>query len=435
MTGQNAPNTLQPLPRACARLASAELWVVGGVVSASIVFPQLLLAAVLTAAFFWPLRRLAYGRWSVRTPGDFAILLMLLMAAISWWVTPLPQVTQPQVYRLLSGIVLYYTIANTCQGRRSLYLLLWIFSLGGLCLALLAPLSVDWPLGKLVFIPDALYSQFSILVADSVHPNVIAGALALLLPATLAGLLFGWRALTWVERAIGLLCAASMSTILALSLSRGAWVAVGLAGLALVVMRWRRGWVIAMLSLCTAAVVVYWFGPQQALEALVASKTVGSLVGRLEVWNRAGNMILDFPFTGIGMGVFQPLADRLYPFLIFEPGQVHHAHNLLLQVAVDLGIPGLLAWLWMLVVGVSSAGQAYRMGRAENDALLTAVGAGLLSSQIALVFHGLTDAVTWGMVRSAPLVWALWGAAVAARVYWASQAGQPARRGGSKTRS
>jgi putative inorganic carbon (HCO3(-)) transporter len=37
----------------------------------------------------------------------------------------------------------------------------------------------------------------------------------------------------------------------------------------------------------------------------------------------------------------------------------------------------------------------------------------LLCSQVALVVHGLTDAVTWGMVRPAPLVWALWGLAMA----------------------
>jgi hypothetical protein len=30
-------------------------------------------------------------------------------------------------------------------------------------------------------------------------------------------------------------------------------------------------------------------------------------------------------------------------------------------------------------------------------------------SQVALGVHGLTDAVTWGMVRPEPFVWILWG--------------------------
>jgi short subunit fatty acids transporter len=44
---------------------------------------------------------------------------------------------------------------------------------------------------------------------------------------------------------------------------------------------------------------------------------------------------------------------------------------------------------------------------------MAGLGAGLVLSQIALVLNGLTDAVTWGSVRSAPLVWFLWGLAVA----------------------
>jgi putative inorganic carbon (HCO3(-)) transporter len=38
----------------------------------------------------------------------------------------------------------------------------------------------------------------------------------------------------------------------------------------------------------------------------------------------------------------------------------------------------------------------------------------LLCSQLALGVHGLFDAVTWGMVRPAPLIWAIWGLALAA---------------------
>jgi putative inorganic carbon (HCO3(-)) transporter len=412
LTRKNEPGSLPLFHHICFKLASTELWVVGGMVAASIVDPRLLPAAVITAAFFWPLRRLAYGRWSVRTTGDFPIILLLLMSVVSWWITPLPQITAPQVYRLWSGIALYYAIVNACTTRQSLLLLIRVFSLGGLALALLAPFSVDWPLGKLPFIPAAIYQRFSVMVADSVHPNVIAGTLALLLPITLAWMLFNWRALRVFDWAIGILSLASMSGVLLLSLSRGAIMAFGAAVLALVVLRWRWGWIAILLALLGAWAGVYWFGAERALEILVASKTVGSFNGRLEVWSRAIDMILDFPFSGIGVGAFQPLADRLYPFLIFAPGQVFHAHNLFLQVAVDLGIPGLIAWLWLLAVVMLNAAKAYRAGRALPDHLFAALGAGLLGSQIALIVHGLTDAVTWGMVRPAPIVWALWGTAI-----------------------
>jgi putative inorganic carbon (HCO3(-)) transporter len=44
---------------------------------------------------------------------------------------------------------------------------------------------------------------------------------------------------------------------------------------------------------------------------------------------------------------------------------------------------------------------------------MSALGAGLLASQAALVIHGLTDAPTWG-TRPAVEVWAIWGLAMAA---------------------
>jgi putative inorganic carbon (HCO3(-)) transporter len=131
-------------------------------------------------------------------------------------------------------------------------------------------------------------------------------------------------------------------------------------------------------------------------------------------------MIQDFPFTGVGMGTFTAVADRLYPFFLYAPGTVEHAHNLFLQVAVDLGLPGLVAWLAILLGLGYSAGWLVKISSGDAHVLpgrsLAMTGrwrlglaAGLLAALVALVVHGLTDAVTWGMVRPAPLVWLLWG--------------------------
>jgi putative inorganic carbon (HCO3(-)) transporter len=124
-------------------------------------------------------------------------------------------------------------------------------------------------------------------------------------------------------------------------------------------------------------------------------------------------MIQDFPFTGIGMGAFGDLADAAYPFFQFLPGSLSHAHNLFLQIAVDLGIPGLVAWLATLILVCAAAWRVYRVGSIKRDRWTAGLGAGLLCSQVALIIHGLTDAITWGMVRPAPLTWVVWGLAVA----------------------
>ena len=123
-------------------------------------------------------------------------------------------------------------------------------------------------------------------------------------------------------------------------------------------------------------------------------------------------MIEDFSFSGIGMGGYKDLADLMYPlFTVTTTNQ--HAHNLFLQVGVDLGIPGLLAWSAIAMLVTLRAWQVYRYGRTIGDGWTAGVGAAMLGSQIALFAHGMVDAVTWGMVRTAIIPWALWGLTIA----------------------
>ena len=151
------------------------------------------------------------------------------------------------------------------------------------------------------------------------------------------------------------------------------------------------------------------------MEALSATQTLGGLDGRLEVWSRAIYMLQDFPFTGIGMGTFKQIANAMYPFFLAGPNaDVPHAHNLFLQVGVDLGLPGLVAWLSLLMLASVCAWQTWHRAALGGDRRLMGIGAGLLSSQVALIVHGLLDAATWD-TRPAVIVWALWGLAVAAR--------------------
>ena len=59
-------------------------------------------------------------------------------------------------------------------------------------------------------------------------------------------------------------------------------------------------------------------------------QVAGTLPGRLEIWQRAIYVIQDFPFTGIGMGTFGPVAQTLYPFFGTNANAlVPHAHNIL----------------------------------------------------------------------------------------------------------
>jgi putative inorganic carbon (HCO3(-)) transporter len=124
---------------------------------------------------------------------------------------------------------------------------------------------------------------------------------------------------------------------------------------------------------------------------------------RLQVWDIANRLIADFPYTGVGMGAFNNAAVRLYPFSeVANPG----AHNLYFQVAVDLGIPGLIAFISILLLalymGVSSLNQL----KLDGDGTIRALAAGLLGGIAALLAHGLIDITVWG-TRVVFLPWAI----------------------------
>jgi putative inorganic carbon (hco3(-)) transporter len=309
--------------------------------------------AVLLPLVFGLLRGLAYGRLTRRSPADIPIGILVMMLPVTYWATALPAVTIPQIFRLLGGIGLYFAIVNWATGEDRLRWLVRGTAAGGFSLAIFSLVSVHWFTNKLPFIPASLYRQFRLLVSDAIHPNVMAGSLVILLPVALAVMLFAWKSMKWPERIFFCATVACMCAVLMLTVSRGAWLAFGVVLLLMAMLRWRWGWLGCVLAAAAGGAAIYIAGAEKILEAIASSNTLGGFNGRIEVWSRAVLMIEDFPFSGIGMGSFGPIADAMYPFLLFAPGSIPHAHNLYLQIAMDLGIPGLLAWLAIFAVIVT----------------------------------------------------------------------------------
>jgi putative inorganic carbon (HCO3(-)) transporter len=118
-----------------------------------------------------------------------------------------------------------------------------------------------------------------------------------------------------------------------------------------------------------------------------------SFAGRPEIWSRAIYAIQDFSFTGTGLGAFRRVVNLLYPLFTVGPEtDIAHAHNMFLQVAVDVGLPGLIAYLALLeLAGVVAWGTARR-----NSGIVRNLGLGCFAGLIALQVYGLTDAMALG---------------------------------------
>jgi hypothetical protein len=135
--------------------------------------------------------------------------------------------------------------------------------------------------------------------------------------------------------------------------------------------------------------------------------SVSRLGDRPALWQRSLAMILDMPFTGVGLNNFDGIVRTFYPgvFPLLRAGEYHgssvipHAHNLFLQTAVDLGLFGFGAFIAIVAMAIR-AGVA-----AANNGVQRPLAVGLLVGLLAHGIYGLTDAVTLGAKPSA----ALWG--------------------------
>jgi putative inorganic carbon (hco3(-)) transporter len=242
----------------------------------------------------------------------------------------------------------------------------------------------------------------------------MAGYWVIIFPIALALLSFGWQEIDWKLQIIAIAAVLLIPITVILTKARAAWIALALVIFMIIIMRFRWGWILLVMGILGVLGGTYMLGLDTALDLVSSSGAISGIDGRVEIWSRAIYMIQDFAFTGVGMGTFGDVADLLYPFFLYAPGTIPHAHNLFLQVAVDLGVMGLVAWLAIVMGILITAWQLYKTTNVDNKAISQAIGIGMMGSVIALLEQGILDAVTWGMVRPAPIVWVIWGTCVAA---------------------
>ncbi len=401
--------------RAAIWIVEYELWLLL-VVTFLLVYPGLLTPlGLVLVPLPWLCRRLVRGHFTVRTGSEWPILGLLLMAVVGLCPSIDLQASVVMLCRLVAGVSLFYGLVNWASSQERLWLAGALLVLIGLGLALIAPLGTKWSVNKLsVLVWPQVYESLTLgWLPEVIHPNVLAGALCPLVPVVLALLSCRLTLLTREEGRLARLFLALtlgvMLTMVLLTQSRGAYLALAVGLVVLGCLRYR--WLLAVVPvlLVEGVAILRRLGVGPVADFILSNSTLGSLAGRQEVWSRAVYMWRDFPYTGIGLGTFGRIGPLMYPYFIQENPVVPHAHNLFLQIGVDVGLPGLLAYVALLAVGFSAAWRAYRCSEVPDLSILSA---GLLAGLTVLVVHGLTDATTWG-AKPAFIPWLILGLAAA----------------------
>jgi O-antigen ligase len=146
-----------------------------------------------------------------------------------------------------------------------------------------------------------------------------------------------------------------------------------------------------------------------APEELVEGKVGGTAGDLIEVWRHWGNWVLCSPFEGIGFGRHS-FSKKFKEFRSTHQPLLWHAHNTFLDISYQLGIQGLLAFLFLLY---TLGRQAWRTYRDSPDPLVKRAGLALLLMMCGFFVRNFFD--DFYVDDSALLFWLLAGFTISLR--------------------
>jgi len=376
----------------------------------------------------WPLfiagipwaARLISGQFPTpRTRFDPFILLFVAGAAVGVWAGHDQSAAIDKFWLILGGMFLFYALAG--QRAANLWPLLTGIALFGGVVGLYFLLSHDWNevpakidvfnrLGlRLMGIRPAIFQGLHRL-----HPNVAGGIIALLLPYAVA---VAARALRRRRFLLALLILDSlgiMALALALTTSRGAWVAL-VGGLVAWLMWIGSGYLagslflsrrktlgLAGLVLSGIALSAMLLSPGGLLGYLDRLPGPASAGSRLQLAQDALDLAGDYWLTGAGLNSFDGLYSQYIQVIPFHA--VIHGHNLFLNVLIEEGILGFISLGAILTLSFWWLADPKLSGYRRSIHGFSLAAGATFATLVVLCLHGLVDDALYGS-RGILLLW------------------------------
>lgn len=373
------------------------------------------------------------------TPYNLTLLIISIQVLISLYATYDVAFSLQKVTGVIWGITLFFSLFRLSNSLKGLFITYTIYIAGGAGILLLGLLGIEWPTNKVILF-NSLYdripnlSKFIPGIQEGFHPNEVGGAVTWILPTLITislWLLFRFYRIKrfvspyfLVPLSLVIILLIGLGTIVLLfSQSRSAYIgmALGLITLIFFALPKKMRFLFIILLVIGVGVLAYFFQNGQLItffnqvfpESGMASMafSTSTLSGRVEIWARAIYAIQDFAFTGMGMNTFREVVNVLYPLQTISADtpvkDIGHAHNLFLQTALDLGIPGLIGFIgmymisfWMLIINIKRLKSEITRKSSEKKLitkeLFLVTSIGLFGSQIAHLTFGMTDAIALG---------------------------------------
>jgi O-antigen ligase len=293
-------------------------------------------------------------------------LAFLATATISVWAAFDRTAALNKYWLIIGAILLYFTFANwaVAGGTAAQKNQAWLLASLGSFIGVYLLVSHDWDAypSKIGLITSAGRIIRSILPdfpLERYHPNVLAGAMAILFPYPVAITVIAWFERNRWQILLGVAFIFASTIGLLMSGARGAWIAILIA--AVIVIWWRivryfvsgrrRSRAFFFGSMAVALVVVAVLAaavPQIADTTLSSLPSLESGVKRADLYKNSLILINDYPFIGAGLDNFMMLYSTYA--LLLHVGFSTHAHNLFLDMTIQQGIFAVFIYMWMLLL-------------------------------------------------------------------------------------
>lgn len=173
------------------------------------------------------------------------------------------------------------------------------------------------------------------------NPNVFGEFLTLTVPIVFAG--FNLQRNKIFKSIFGLVFLLGMLNVL-FTFSRGSMLSIFIVMVMIVVFKDRKYLPLLFVMILLSPLVM----PSSLLERILTIFQGGdtSTSYRVSIYMASYDMLRDHLLTGVGLGNFKVL----YNAYAYSAAKSFHAHNTVLMVFIELGLMGLLAWLYMMFV-------------------------------------------------------------------------------------
>jgi tetratricopeptide (TPR) repeat protein/O-antigen ligase len=332
------------------------------------------------------------GWLAQHSPLDAGWLALLVGSLIGYVASPNPAAALGRLGAIIAALTLFFWLQSQVRSPRGLRLASWglvaACGLGGLLILalirgqlpnnvltrLLAPL-----LGLFAAFPGVSGDVLEVNSRFPVHQYGLAYLLLVSVPFLAAEAAF---ASGWARRMLAAGGALALATFLAATEARGALLALAIAVAFVASVRSRWFW--GLLPLAAAAVYLL-----LARGIISRSIEVSWLETRLSIWTRSLNLLSDYPFSGVGLGM-QTFAEVFaWNFGLPNPYLVVHSHNIFIQAYAEQGLLGLVGLTLALGAGLLFGWKSVKTAPGESRP----AAAGVLGALTASLLYGLTDQV------------------------------------------